>query len=347
MHRVLDHYLHTAEAASRTLYPGREPLALPASPPGAPAQALADAQQAQSWLQAERRVLIAATHQAADLGFDRHAWQIPLSAARFLGLQGYWDDWAAVEHDALASAQRLRDQAAQARLRIVSGHACMHSGRDQDALGHLREALRLYGQTGDRAGRARAHVAFSLVLNRQGKHSEAFGHAQHALVLHWSADCRPGMAQALNATGWSHAHLGNLQRAMTCCQLALGLHREISNGVGEAEARDSLGYICQQLGRHGQAIASYQRALSILHALDSRHEEAVTRTRLGDAYLAAGRSRQARRAWRRALAVFTQENHPNADPVHSRLQYLRHATSGDTGNEPDSHPVIAPASTLT
>jgi tetratricopeptide (TPR) repeat protein len=347
VHRLLDHYLHTADAANRALYPTREPLVLPAPRPGTQPPDLAGAQQAHGWLLAERRGLIAAAHQAADLGFDRHAWQIPYSAAMFLGLNGYWDDWAAVQRGALACAQRLQDQAAQARLHVISVHACMRAGREHDALDHLRDALCLCRQSGDRVGQARAHVAFSLVLNRQGRHGEAFGHAQHALVLYWSAGRRAEMAQALNATGWSHALLGNPRRAMTCCQLAVDLHREAGNRLGEAEAQDSLGYIYQQLGDHGLAVSSYQRALGILRELTSRHEEAVTRTRLGDAHLAAGHPRQARRAWRLALAVFAEENHPNARSVHSRLAHLRHAANGDAGSQRDNQLAIVPASMLT
>jgi DNA-binding SARP family transcriptional activator len=347
LHRLLDHYLHSADAANRELYPARQPLVLPAPLPGTQLADLAGAQQALGWLLAERRGLIAAARQAADLGFDRHAWQIPFCAAMFLGLHGYWDDWAAVQHGALTCARRLRDQAAMARLHIVSAHACMSAGCEQDALDHLQAALEVYRQSGDRVGQARAHVAFSLVLNRRGQHAGALGHAQYALVLNWSAGHRAETAQALNATGWSYALLGHPRRAMACCQRALELHREAGNRVGEAEALDSLGYIHQQLGEHGRAVASYQRALDLLRALASRHEEAVTRTRLGDAHLAAGHTRQARRAWRLALAVFAEENHPNAGSVHSRLAYLRHAANGDAGTRRDNQLAIVSASTLT
>ncbi len=347
LHRLLDHYLHTADAANRALYPTRQPLDLPAPRPGTQLPDLAGAQQARGWFLAERRGLIAAAHQAADLGFDRHAWQIPFTAAMFAGLHGYWDDWTAVQRSALGCARRLRDQAALARLHIVSVHACMSAGCEQDALGHLQAALDLYRQSGDRVGQARAHVAFSLVLNRQGQHAEAFGHAQHALVLYWSVGRRTETAQALNATGWSYAHLGYPRRAMTCCQRALDLHREAGNRVGEAEALDSLGYIHQQLGEHGLAVASYQRALGILRELAIRHEEAVTRTRLGDAHLAAGHPRQARRAWRLALAVFAAENHHNARSVHGRLAYLRDVANGGTGSHRENQLAIVPASMLT
>jgi DNA-binding SARP family transcriptional activator len=346
VHRMLDHYLHTSDAANRILYPTRVPLVMPVPQPGARPEALTDAGQAQAWLQAERRALVAAAHQAADLGFDRHAWQIPFCLMMFLGLQSYRDERAAVQGSALAAARRLGDLAAQARIHIGSAHACMSAGLAQDAFGHLGNALRLYRQLGDRAGCARAHVAFSLVLNRLGRHREAFSDAQQSLVLAWSAGSWPDMAHALNATGWTYAHLGNLHRAKTCCQLAFSLHQETGNRLGQAETLDSLGYICQELGDYGQAVSFYQRALSILRALASRHEEAITRTRLGDAHLTAGHPRKARRAWQRALAAFAEENHPNADCVLRKLQDLRHPAS-DTAREQGRQPVTARTSMLT
>jgi tetratricopeptide (TPR) repeat protein/transcriptional regulator with XRE-family HTH domain len=328
IHRMLDYYLHTSYSANRVLYPGRDPLILSRPQAGAVPDVLAGTQQAQAWLQAERRVLLAVIAQATELSFDTHAWQIPYCVAAFLDLQGYWDEWAATQRAALTSAQRLGDTAAQARVHAISSHACMRLGAGQDAETHLRSALRLYRQLDDRVGQAHIHVAFSLMLNLQGRHGEAFGHAQHAVILFWAAGIRAGLARALNAMGWSEAQLvGNSpRRVVACCQLALGLNREIGNKIGEAESWDSLGYAYHQLGDHGQATACYERAISCLGELASRHEEAVTRTRLGDAHLASGDPERARDAWERALAVFDEEDHPSAGPVRRRLQHLGNAS---------------------
>jgi hypothetical protein len=84
VHRTLDHYLHTGHAAAIRLSPVREPLLLAGPQPGVRAEPLTDGRQALAWFQAEHRVLIAATMQAADLGFGDHAWQIPWTLASFL-----------------------------------------------------------------------------------------------------------------------------------------------------------------------------------------------------------------------------------------------------------------------
>jgi tetratricopeptide (TPR) repeat protein/transcriptional regulator with XRE-family HTH domain len=342
VHRVLDYYLHTSHAANRVLYPSRQALILPEPQADSGPENLAEAGQAETWLRAERRVLLAVVTQAAELSFDAYAWQIPYCLAMFLDMQGYWDDWAATLRTALTSAERLGDTVAQARVHVISSHACMRLGREKDAQTHLRSALRLYGQLEDGVGQARIHVAFSLVLNRQGKHSDAFGHAQQALVLYRSAGYRAGLAQALNALGWSAAHLANPQRAIAWCETAIGLHRESGNKLGEGEAWDSLGYAHHQLGDFDQATESYERAIGCFRELACRHEESTTRTRLGDVHLTSGQPELARRSWEQALAVFEEENHPSAGPVRRRLGHLDNGASDDAhrARKPTFEPIF-------
>jgi tetratricopeptide (TPR) repeat protein len=324
--RMLDYYLHTSHQANRLLYPSRDSLSLPVPYAGAAPDVLTDTRQAQAWVQAERGVLLAVIAQAAELSFDTHAWQIPYCLAKFLDMHGYWDELTTTNRVALEAAQRLGDMTAQARIHLISCHACMRLGDEHDAQAHLKDALRLYELLEDRVGQARIYVAFSLVLNRQGRHNDAFGQAQYALILYWSAGYRPGLAQALNAMGWSEAHLANPQRAVACCRMSVDLHREVGNKVGEAEGCDSLGYAYHQLGDYQQATAYYERAVGCLRELACRHEEAVTLARLGDAHLGFGHPERARRSWERALAVFDEENHPSAGPVRGRLQHLGQAT---------------------
>jgi DNA-binding SARP family transcriptional activator len=59
MHRVLDHYLHTAASASQRFSPSRSPLRVAAPEPGVLPADLADKDQALAWFDAEIRVLLA------------------------------------------------------------------------------------------------------------------------------------------------------------------------------------------------------------------------------------------------------------------------------------------------
>jgi DNA-binding SARP family transcriptional activator len=85
VHRMLDHYLHTAALAGRLSHPPREQIAVPAALPGVTVADLADRQQALAWLAEERPVLLAVVQLAADSGrFPLHALQL----AGTLGCRG-------------------------------------------------------------------------------------------------------------------------------------------------------------------------------------------------------------------------------------------------------------------
>ena len=83
MHRMLDHYLHTAFGAARLL----DQADLPARPhtlaPGVVPEELADRREAFAWFEAERPVLSAAISQAARHGFDGHARHLPQMLRKF------------------------------------------------------------------------------------------------------------------------------------------------------------------------------------------------------------------------------------------------------------------------
>jgi hypothetical protein len=81
--RVLDYYLHTANAATRLLEPSREPITLAPPRTGVKPDGLATRQEARAWFEAERQVLRGAVSLAAETGFDARAWQLPLGRSRF------------------------------------------------------------------------------------------------------------------------------------------------------------------------------------------------------------------------------------------------------------------------
>lgn len=319
--RVLDHYLRTVRAANALLYTSRETVPLPPSQAGAEADRLAGPKQAGKWLQAERRVLLAATAKAAELSLDVYAWQIAFYLARFLDFGGYWDDWVRAQNVAIAAATRLGDTNALARMHLTATYACLRLGEDQQAGTHATCALELFERLGDRNGQARAHLSLHKMHERQNDYAAGFEHVQYALVLYWSTGNRTGLAIALDATGFCHANLGDLSRALSCSNQALRLHREAGNRIEEAGSLDSLGYAHHLLGDHRGAIEFYQRSIRIYQEL-SAFEAACVQVRLGDTYLAAGNHRDARAVWQAALTILTTVHHSSADRIQARLAYL-------------------------
>src|SRR5262249_50273240 len=185
--RMLDHYLHTAYAADRLLYPARD-LITPTSPrPGVIQERPADHPQALAWFAAEHAALRAAAEHAAATGWDTHTWQLAWTLWTVLHRRGHWHDQATVQGAALAAAGRQADPAAQAHAHRNLASAYTWLGRFDDAHTHMQHALDLCRHTGDLAGQAYTHRNLAVLCERGGHYNEALDHAQQALDLYRAA----------------------------------------------------------------------------------------------------------------------------------------------------------------
>ena len=148
LRRVLDHYLHTAEAA-RTLLERRQAwYTLPERSRGMKPERFAGQPEAVSWVETERPVLIAAIALAARAGFDEHAVRLPMTLPSFLDQFSRWQDLLDTHAVALAAAERLGDLEAQAYAHRGMGGACATLGRHADAYAHGRRSLALFERRG-------------------------------------------------------------------------------------------------------------------------------------------------------------------------------------------------------
>jgi DNA-binding SARP family transcriptional activator/tetratricopeptide (TPR) repeat protein len=317
--QMLDHYLRSAFAADRLLYPARDPLTLPPDQLGAAPERPGDEQEALNWFATEHRVLLAAVHQAAAARFDDQAWQLAWTVVTFLNREGHWHELTTVGATALAAGRRLENQYAQAQAHCFLAYAATRLGRFETADAELRQALELFAGDGDRAGQAHAHLNLAYVMERRGHRREAIDHSQKALDLYRSAGHRRGQAIALNAVGWCHALLGQYEEARACCQEALPLLVELGDRNGQADTWDSLGYALEHLGRHDEAITCYWHAVELVRRLGDHYREATTFINMGEAQEAAGDPDAAHHSWRLALGILEQLHHPDAAQVRDRL----------------------------
>jgi DNA-binding SARP family transcriptional activator/tetratricopeptide (TPR) repeat protein len=328
IHRLLDHYLHTAHAGALRLNPSRYAITLAPPEAGAQPEDIADLRQAMAWFIAERPVLLATHRHAVDAGLDDYTWQLAWTLTDFLDRRGHWHEWTAIQRTALTAALRLPGQvAAQAHTYRNLGVAYTRTGHDEEAQICLRRALDLFGTLGDRTGQAHTHRTLGYVAERQARLGEALEHAQHALDLFRAIDDRPGQARALNAVGWLHARLGDHRGALPYCQQAMTLLQELGDRRGEAATWDSLGYVHHRLGDHQQGARCYQHALALIRDVGDRHEEADMLARLGDVHLEAGQARLARDAWQHALHILDELDHPDTYQLRDKLQSLERPLS--------------------
>ncbi len=327
--RVLDHYLHTACAASLMLASHRDLITLSPPQPRVSPEAFDNRQQALDWFRAELQVLLDAITQAADDGFSAHAWQLPWATATFFDWQGYWHEMAVTQESAVAAARHLSDRAGEARARCFLGRAQIRLGDFAEAGANLADAIKLAQQLGLSSVEAKAHIDLWRALKHQGHGRDAFKHAEQSLRLYRADGNRWGEAIALNVVGFGHAQLGDYQEALGYCRQSVALHRELGNRWGEADALDSLGYAYHHLGRSAEAIACYQQAIDIHGGVGEVRLRAEICTHLGDAQQAAGDPGAALRAWQEALAILDDLHDPGAAQLRSRLATHR-ARRNDT-----------------
>ncbi len=322
VHRVLDHYLHTAMAASQRFSPSRSPLRLvPPQPDVLPAD-VAGKEQAMSWFDAEVPVLLALISYADANGFDTHAWQLPWTLGPFFSRRSRWRDYAATQATALAAAQRLGDAVALAHTHYLLGNAQYHMNEYEAASPNIRRALDLFRELGDRANEGMVLNGLASMLEKQERYPEALAVALDALRMLKAAGHWWTQASLENGVGWLYAHLGQYDQALTHCQRALSLHRESGYRGGTADTMDSLGYVYLHLRDIAQAKASYAKAIEAYREIGARSGEGNSLVGLGNALLAGGDPVAARAAWREAVAILESLPHPLADEVRARLGAL-------------------------
>jgi len=330
VHRILDHYLHTAYAADLQLDPHRDSI-VPAPPrPGVTPEAFADLNQALAWFTAEHATLVEAVGYAARTGFDTHALQLAWALATYLDNGGHWHDWIATQRTALAIAERHGDRHGQARSHRGLGIAYTRMGRYRDGRRQHQLSLDLCVELDDVVGQAYAHRNLAVVYSLQGSYTEAIQHGHQCVELHrinGERTSRAGEARALNAIGWYCAQVGRYEEALLHCERAIAMQEEIGDRYGAPDTWDSLGFAHHHLGNYPRAIACYERALELVRETGDRYSEATTMTRLGDSYREVRRREAAVVTWRQALSILDELGHPAAGDVRIKLRHLDPAMS--------------------
>jgi DNA-binding SARP family transcriptional activator/tetratricopeptide (TPR) repeat protein len=343
MHRVLDHYLHTAMAASQRFSPFRSPLPLASPQPGVLPADVAGKEQAMAWFEAEVPALLALIGHASASGYDAHAWQLPWTLGPFFSRRERWRDYVATQQIALAAARRLGDTLALAHAHYLLGHAQAQADDYEAADPNVREALDLFRELGDRANEAVVLNGLAGMLEKQDRYPEALAVALDALrmlkaVGHWWTQ-----AMLENGVGWLYAHLGQYDQALTHCQRALALHRDSGQRRGTADTLDSLGYVYLHLGDITAAKAHYAKAIEAYREIGTPFGEGNSLAGLGDALLAEGDPAAAATAWREAIAILDRLPHPLADEVRVRLRDLQGDLQAEASQEHQEHAAAAPA----
>jgi DNA-binding SARP family transcriptional activator/tetratricopeptide (TPR) repeat protein len=322
MHRLLDHYVHSAYAADRLLAPKREPIMLASPLPRVIPFEPADQQEALAWFVAEHANLLATLADARRAGFDAAAWQLAWAISTYLDRQAHWRDWLHAFQHALAASRQVGNRKDEAYAQRVLGHAHARLHHHDDAVAHFQQALTLYAALGDPSGQASTHADKTRLLVLAGRHREAIDEMRSALELFEAAGDKSGYAQALGNLGWLQVMAGDHDAALVSSRAALDLLANLGDRFAQAATLDNIGTAHHHLRQYREAADHYRQALDRLDDLGARFEEAQVHIHLGDTLHASDSTDAARQAWQQALEILEDLGHPDAGQLRLRLEKI-------------------------
>ncbi|MEV4416710.1 helix-turn-helix domain-containing protein [Catellatospora sp. NPDC049609] len=289
LHRLLDHYLHTACRAALLLAPDREPIEVKPPAPGAVPRRIGSERAALAWFTAEQAVLAASIRRAAEEGFEEHAWQLVWTLADFLTRRG--------NAGPRGAARPQRDDA----------HTLYRLGLSQ------------WADLAEPSGQARTELSLALAYSQQDDYHATLHHSELARQRYEAAGHRAGQVLAVVGMWWACLQLGDLVPSLAHARRFLALSQELGDRFGQAAAWDCLGQTRQRMGEHGQAVDSYAAAVRLFALHGEDYGRACSLIRLGDSHLALGAAQTARVCWREALELLEKLAHPERHGVLKRL----------------------------
>ncbi|WP_285689839.1 tetratricopeptide repeat protein [Actinoplanes sp. NBRC 103695] len=327
LHRLLDHYRHTAWIAMGVAYPFEQMHRLPPPAVRTAVPDLPDPAAALEWLDDELPNLLATARYAA--GHDRHDFVTHLSAIvhRYLRSRSRYHDAQTLHQEALTAARLAGDQAGEADVLAALGHICRLLDRHADALDHFGRALRIARAVGHRPAELEALVGLGHVDWMRGRYANATDHFGQALTIARAEGHRPGELDALVGLGHLDWMRGRYPEAADHLERALGIAGAIGHRAAELNALSGLGQIERSRRRFAEAVGHYEGAARIAQDIGHLVGELQTLTGLGDIERLLGRYARAGERYQRVLDLARRTGDRNFEfEAQQGLGRLRHAT---------------------
>ncbi|MFC4019156.1 tetratricopeptide repeat protein [Micromonospora sp. GCM10011542] len=262
LRRVLDWYLHSADAAlARTLPFYR---AVPLAPPAdVTPLAFATSGEADAWFDAERDNLVAATRVAAEAGQPEKAWQLAALLRSVFMHQNAFESWFATARIGLAAARTLGDRRGEAEALECLGKAHFQARQLPEAAEHHRAALAIRREIGDEYGTAVSINALGLLGLRHRRLTESLTHFSESLAIFKRLGNQRWQALLLSNLAETRYELGELTEAAELLERALVVQRKIDDRGQEGNCLFFLSMTLRELGRIEEALAAIESALAI------------------------------------------------------------------------------------
>jgi DNA-binding SARP family transcriptional activator/tetratricopeptide (TPR) repeat protein len=303
---LLDHYLHAAAAATRSLQYRHALLDLGLREPPHTLPALPSAEAAGAWFDAEWRNVVAVANVAFDLGRYEYAWKLPRAVWLYLYRRGYNAELVELHERALVAVHKLGDRTAEAIVRNYLASGYQRVGRWDEAIDLLRTGIALRRELGDRTGEPTAVANLASMYGYSGRFQEAvelWWQAIELAVRLGTAAEMPAMPGAMAGLGTGHLRLGRYPEARHLLHLSYAIARQRGDRYEQALALGELGIVHGRLGHDRLAELLLRRAARLKYELGNPHGHAETLSELGAACRRLGRTEEALDHQRNALHI--------------------------------------------
>jgi DNA-binding SARP family transcriptional activator len=300
--RLVDHYLHTAYAGERLLFPERTDIKFDPAVPGAVVEDLRDLAATTAWFEAEQAAVVAVQSVAGE-----QAWRLAWAFTTYQVRQNKYADRLALWLGGLSSVERVGDTWALTLAHRSIADSYAHLGRHGEAMHHLEEALVVAEASGDPVTHGNVHYGLAAALEERGDDEGALEHALDALRLYRTGTSKMQLAQGHAAVGWYSAKVGLHEQAREYGEKALELFHGLGSVESEASVLDTLALAAHGTGDHALAIQRYRQALALFREVGASTHEADVLQRLGKVLQDVGDRGEAHAALTRARDLFLKQ----------------------------------------
>lgn len=291
--RMLDHYLHAADAADRKLAPNRRRAFLGGYRPQRPPPVFADEAAATAWFEDEYDSLRSVLCWAASNGRPDYVWRTAMALTTFFDARIPWRDGLEFFETAVTAAQDAGERFGYAY--SLNSVGCIHLDRLAltDATRCFEGSLEAFAEIGDERGVAILSNNLAMVHGEAGHPEQAHRHASRALEICERLGHRRGTALSLDSLGVAYTVAGDLDRAIACFGQALVIFTELGD-IEVATTQRNLGVAHRRRGEYTRSVRALRAAITVLRRTGNRRWEAIALVELARTLRAAGHPALAR-----------------------------------------------------
>jgi tetratricopeptide (TPR) repeat protein len=301
--RMLDYYLHTADAAAAQIHPGRRRITVDVPEPTAGGRAFGGQSDALAWFDQEQDNLLAAVGYVSRHGLDLYLCHLPRVVASYLQIRGRLHNHVDMLQASVMAATRRGDRLLEMVNLGALSSVFWQLGKYDEALDNMTLALANAETVEDRAFEGECLSRIGLLCENTGRFSEALHYLGRALRIHRETGDLFEEGVALTTLCSVQLALGQYQLAAESAQASLTAHRELDHGMYVVSALEGLAAAELGLGRHAEALGSLGNALRIAQDIGYLAGEAAVTMRYADACGRVGRLADARAHGMQALEI--------------------------------------------